>query len=119
MRHAVPDVVRRFLLSSIPSIPHLELLLLLWRESACTWSVEAITARLYVPERMVARIAEEFCEADLLERDHRSLGYRFRSSPALNELLTAVDESYSCRLREVTLCIHANAHAEAGPVEPR
>jgi hypothetical protein len=119
MRHAVPEVVRRFLLSSIPSVPHLELLLLLWRESARTWSVEAITARLYVPERMVARIAEEFCGADLLERDQRSRGYRFRSTPALSELLAAVDECYSCRLREVTLCIHANAHATAGPVAPR
>ena len=114
MRHAVPDVVRRFLLTSIPTVPHLEMLLLLWREPARAWSIEAVAARLYIPERMVEKIADEFCRAEFLERDAQTNGYRCRSTPSLSALLMAVDEAYSRRLREVTLCIHSNTNAEAG-----
>src|SRR5687768_5071450 len=102
MQQALPEAVRRFLLTSIPSVPHLEMLLLLWREPAQAWSKQAIAARLYISDQLAGRIAEDLFKADFFDRvDHPGI-FRCRSCPALSALLAAVDAAYSTRLREVS-----------------
>ena len=112
MRHTIPDEVRRFLLTSIPTVPHLEMLLLLWREPMRAWSNEAIAARLYISNQLAGRIAEDLFKADFFECEGSML-YRCRRTPSLSALLVAVDAAYSQSLREVSLFIHSNPNRMA------
>lgn len=107
MNEPIPDAVRRFVLTSIPTVPHLETLLLLWREPQDAWSADRIAARLYVSTTSAAALASELRNAGLLEGDS-SLGYRLRSGvPELAALIEAVDTVYRKQLRAITALIHS------------
>jgi hypothetical protein len=108
------DEVRRFVLISIPTVPHLETLLLLWRSQDTDWTAEDISKRLFVTAAQAAAVAEELCEADLLECAGEPRHYRCRREPpSLRSLLAEVDEAYSRHLRRVTELIHSNVDRKA------
>lgn len=110
----IPDSVRRFVLTSIPTVPHLEALLLLWREPSREWPLHEIAARLYVPDATAAPIAEDLCRAGLIVCEGEPLRYRSqRESQELTELLDALDATYSRQLRAVTALIHSNIDRKA------
>jgi hypothetical protein len=44
----IPEDVLLFLAEQIDSVPHLEALLLLWRNGARAWTAEEVAARVYV-----------------------------------------------------------------------
>ena len=114
MVHPIPDGVRRFLLTSIPTVPHLETLLLLWREPGAGWTAEEIARRLYVPVAAAQSLAEDLCEADLLECDGTPRTYRCRREPpALQSLFADLDRAYARSLREVTALIHSHVDRKA------
>ena len=48
---AIPDDLRRFILISIVSVPHLEALLLLRATPHQEWDGQAVSRRLYIPEQ--------------------------------------------------------------------
>jgi hypothetical protein len=118
MPQPIPDEVRRFLLTSIPTVPHLETLLLLWREPDQAWPVESIAARLYVSLDRATRLVNDLCQAQFLDKENTSARYRFRREPALVSLLSCVDAAHSRRLREVTALIHANTNGRPAPFAP-
>ena len=108
------DAVRRFVLISIPTVPHLETLLLLWRSPDPDWSVEDIAKRLFVSAGQAGALAEELCAADLLECGGEPRLFRCRREPAsLRNLLDEVDQAYSRNLRHVTELIHSNVDRKA------
>ena len=110
----IPDGVRRFLLTSIPTVPHLETLLLLWREPGAGWTGEDIARRLYVPVGAAQALADELCEADLLECGGDPRTYRCRRDPpALLTLFGELDRAYARSLREVTALIHSHVDRKA------
>lgn len=113
MQEALSEEVRRFLLTSVPTVPHLEMLLLLWREPTQAWSNETIAARLYISRQSAARIAEDLCKAEFLVCEGDPKIFRCRCSTSLDALLAAVDTAYSRRLREVTLLIHSSPSCAA------
>src|SRR6478735_11260890 len=71
----VPEPVRRFLLTSIPSIPHLELLLLLWRERR-ELSVHELARRLYVEPQFAMSLVQDLLDADLVVRGSAENSWR-------------------------------------------
>jgi hypothetical protein len=109
------DAVRRFVLISIPTVPHLETLLLLWRSPDMDWTAEDIAKRLFVTAGQAGAVAEELCAADLLEcGGGEPRHYRCRREPpSLRTLLDDVDEAYSRHLRRVTELIHSNVDRKA------
>ena len=114
MAHPIPDGVRRFLLTSIPTVPHLETLLLLWREPGAGWTVDAIARRLYVPVGAAESLADDLCQADLLECEGDPRTYRCRRDPpALLALFRELDQAYARSLREVTALIHSHVDRKA------
>jgi hypothetical protein len=114
MSEPIPDGVRRFVLTSIPTVPHLETLLLLWREPGAGWLADDIARRLYVPAASAQAIADELCQADLLECEGEPRRYRCRREPAtLAALFDALDRAYARRLREVTALIHSHVDRKA------
>ena len=114
MVHPIPDGVRRFVLTSIPTVPHLETLLLLWREPGSGWTAEDIARRLYVPVGAAQALADELCQADLLACNGEPPVYRCRRDPpSLRQLFAEVDQAYARSLREVTALIHSHVDRKA------
>ena len=71
----IPDDVRRFLLGAIPSVPHLEALLLLRAEQSESWTAARLARRLYVDEVAAAPLLRDLHGAGLLQPTGH--GYRF------------------------------------------
>jgi hypothetical protein len=114
MQKSISDAVRRFVLTSLPTVPHLETLLLLWREPGEGWTAEQIAARLYVPPAVAATLADELCAAELLRCSGEPRRYGCRTEqPALAALIQQLEHSYRTHLREVTALIHSRADHQA------
>ena len=96
MDDPIPEGVRRFLLTSIPTVPHLETLLLLWREPGTGWSPEDVARRLYVPVPSAQALLDDLSQADLLvgEGEPKRYGCR-RGPPALLALFADLDLTYA------------------------
>jgi hypothetical protein len=115
---AVPDDVRRFLLTSVPSVPYLEALLLLRAEQGRSWDSFGVASRLYVGEGQAQELLQMLHAAGIarLEDDGR-----FTYHPASEELQRTVEElasTYAHNLVGVTDLIHSRvdkrAHQFAG-----
>lgn len=102
----VPDDLRRFILTSVPSVPFLEALLLL-RTGEREWPLPEVAQRLYLSEPATAQALERLCEAGMAVRGTSGL-YRFR--PGTEELRGMVDRlavHYARDLVGVTALIHS------------
>ena len=114
MTETIPDAVRRFLLTSIPTVPHLETLLLLWREPAVHWSAGPVAARLYLGTTTAQGLLDDLVAADLVLADRDSGEYRARREPpSFVELIDELDRVYSRRIRDVTELIHSTLDRKA------
>jgi hypothetical protein len=110
----IPDSVRRFLLTSIPSVPHLETLMLLWREQGRAFPIHEIAGRLYVSPEVAKALAEQLTQAELLDSEDSGARYRVRTGPAeLLLLLDEVDRTYARHVRAVAELIHSNLDRKA------
>jgi hypothetical protein len=110
----IPDAVRRFVLTSLPSVPHLETLMLLWREPGRGFSAEEIAGRLYVGAGVARAVAEDLLQAELLAGDEGGTRFRARTEPAeLRALLDALDKTYARHVRAVAELIHGNVGRKA------
>lgn len=109
--------VRRFLASSISSVPQLEALLLLCAEggAARAWDAPTIASRIYRPERDTLALLDELAGVGLLERLPEA-PLRFRYAPRSQEISAVVREvaaAYATHLVEITQFIHAKRDVKA------
>jgi hypothetical protein len=72
-REAIPDDVKRFILTSIPSIPHLEALLLLRNNENLSWSSADVARRIYISEKAAHALLQELLAAGFVGRSAISL----------------------------------------------
>lgn len=111
----IADDIRRFILTSIPSVPYLEAMLLVRSETARPWDSVRLAQRLYMPEKAAATLLTELNEAGILQADEESpVLYRF--APATGELQQMIDRLavvYSAHLVEVTNLIHSKTSKKA------
>jgi hypothetical protein len=109
----IPDAVHRFLLTSIPSVPHLELLILLWREQRA-FSTEELSRRLYLGPVATRALADDLVGAELLDKVAGDDLFQVRSEPAeLRHLLEEVSQTYARHVRPVAELIHSNTERRA------
>jgi hypothetical protein len=104
----IPDDVRRFVLTSVPSVPHLEAALLLHGQPGQARSVAEVAARLYVPERTAAELLRALCAAGILQCTEVPEP-RYQYSPKDAALATAMDalaRVYAENLVGITTLIH-------------
>jgi hypothetical protein len=102
----VPEPVRRFLLTSIPSIPHLELLLLLWRERREV-DVNELARRLYVEPLFAMSLVQDLRDADLVVPGTAEQSWRlWDGDEALVQLVSQLDRTYSRYVRAVADIVH-------------
>ncbi|HJT97097.1 MAG TPA: hypothetical protein VJ696_02190 [Rhodanobacteraceae bacterium] len=106
---AIPDDLRRFLLASSLSVPHVEAILLMRRDPARAWDGARLAARLYIAERTVGDVLAELARMRLVAAAGET-GKEYRYAPATPELAVLIDrldETYSKHLVEVTRLIHS------------
>lgn len=109
----IPDDVRRFLLAAIPSVPHLEALLLLRLPSSAGWTAALLAARLYVDRRVAARLLNDLERAGLV-RGNAEQTYVFApSDPDLGALVDQVAAVYARQVVGVAELIHSSSDRKA------
>ena len=112
----LPDDLRRFILTSIASVPHLEALLLLRAPPPQDWDSQAVARRLYVGERMAGTLLDELCAMGALAAVKRGGEASYRYSPRHPELAEIIDllaAAYAANLVGVTRLIHSKLDRQA------
>src|SRR5205085_1023366 len=103
----IPDEVRRFILTSIPSVPYLEALLLLRAESQRPWDSHRLAGRLYIGENQALELLTAMQQAGVTRRlDNGSFSYE-PAQADLQPLIDQLAESYAQDLVGVTDLIHS------------
>lgn len=99
----------RFILTSIPSVPYLEALLLLRRDGAHAWTAAELAQLLYLPEAQAAALLASLAGAGIaLPADPGDGGrYRYGPSADLAARLDQVAHHYSTNLSGVANLIHS------------
>src|SRR3954470_22190335 len=109
----IPDEVRRFILTSIPSVPYLEALLLLRAEPARPWDSHHLAGRLYIGQGQAQELLEAMQQAGITSRSHAS-GFMYEpADPARVALIDALADTYSHNLVGVTDLIHSRLDRRA------
>jgi hypothetical protein len=106
---SIPDDVRRFIVTSVPSIPHLEALLLLRDTSVAAWSAEILARRLYIGTRPAEDLVNALHHGGFLVPIEGSPGeYRYQPShPSLREIVERLAQAYSEDLIGITNLVHS------------
>ena len=109
----VPDEVRRFILTSIPSVPYLEALLLLRAESSQPWDSYRLAGRLYIGEGQALELLQAMQQAGVVTRREDGSFVYGPADAALVEVIDALANTYSQDLVGVTDLIHARLDKRA------
>lgn len=113
-RTPLPDDIRRFVLTSVPSVPYIEALLLLRREAASSWTAERLASRIYVPQERAAELLEALRASGMAEPDGGVEGaYRYQPPAQLQGLLDSLADHYVTSLLAITDLIHSGMNRRA------
>lgn len=112
---AIPDELRRFLLSGVLSVPHVEAILQVRSDSTHAWDAQSLAPRLYVRAARAAEVLGDLCEMGVARRiDSAAPAYRYE--PITSELIALLDQleqAYSTQLVAVTRLIHSAEERKA------
>jgi DNA-binding IclR family transcriptional regulator len=106
---SLPADIRRLILTSIPSVPFLEALLLLYRSPGKRMSAGDVARQLYIPEAETAQLLDAMAAAGFcrLQDDSEARTYRFeRDGEKHAALIDSLAQCYATHLVEVTHLIH-------------
>jgi len=113
----IPEDIRRFVLSSIPSVPHLEALLLLRAGTCDGWCPARLAERLYVSEKAAILLLSELCRSGMCAaRPDPGGAMRYHYQPASSHLSQTIDQLaalYGRELLAVTHLIHSRLDRKA------
>ena len=111
-----PEDLRRFVLTSIPSVPFLEALLILRANPDQAWHADTLAQRLYVRERTAHALLEALCLAGMAAPCATPPGTCYQYHPASTQLRARIDalaEFYARHLVDVTHLIHSSLDRKA------
>jgi hypothetical protein len=104
----IPEDVRRFILTAIPSIPYLEAMLLFYRSPDVDRSGSEVAQWLYLSDRRALELLEGLREAGVLMLDTAGTS-RYRYAPRDETLARAIEglsEVYAADIVGVTRLVH-------------
>jgi hypothetical protein len=112
---SIPDDVRRFILTSISSVPFLEAMLLLRSNPNVGWDAKSLAQRLYVGEKRAEELLTELKQAGFaVMRDPGNLLLQFEpSSNDLKVICGRLAEAYASNIIAVTNLVHSNVGRQA------
>lgn len=109
----IPGDVRRFVLARIPSVPHMEALMLLRATAPRAWSAPDLAQRLYVRPAVATGVLADLHEAGMLAQGPDAT-YCFAQPPgSLGEVIETLVAYYASHLVEITLLIHSTLDRKA------
>jgi len=113
---SIPEDIRRFVLTSIPSVPFLEALLLMHADPARGWRRDTLAQRLYVREKVAETLLADLCAAGMAAPcaapDADCYCYH-PDGEALRRRIDCLADVYATHLVEVTLLIHSSLDRKA------
>jgi hypothetical protein len=114
-REVFPNDVRRFILTSIPSVPYLEALLLLRAAPDQDWDGKKVAQRLYMSEKAAGALLDGLHAANIAIAAQQKAGsYRYGPAPEeLRQIIDLVAVTYSRQLVAVTNLIHSKTSKKA------
>jgi hypothetical protein len=112
---AIPDELRRFLLTGTISVPHVEAILQLRQGTSNGWDAERLCRRIYVPAARARDLLADLLAIGVIKaRTEGESAYDY--SPATSELAALLDllaKAYSEHLVAVTKLIHTAEERKA------
>ncbi|MEP7069107.1 MAG: hypothetical protein ABI789_07705 [Usitatibacter sp.] len=111
----IPESVRRFVATSIPSVPFLEALLVIRAAAGEPVPVLAVAERLYISERSAGDLVRALHEAHFVRPvDAGGMGYRFDpADEGLSRLVEDIAHHYQDNLIGMTELIHSKTARSA------
>ena len=109
----LPADVRRFILTSIPSVPYLEAVLLLRADPAQAWGPAQLSRRLYVPEQTSAELLALLHANGIAAGTDAAGTIRYAPAAELGAVVDSLAAAYSQDLVAVTRLIHSRIDRRA------
>ncbi|OIJ43693.1 hypothetical protein [Massilia timonae] len=112
----IPEDLRRFVLTSVPSVPFLEALLLLRADPTQQWESAMLASRLYIRERVAGQLLSDLCKAGIAQPCDPPAAHCYRYEPVSEALCERIDrlaDLYARHLVEVTHLIHSSLERQA------
>ena len=112
-RDPIPDDVRRFVLTSIPSVPFVEAMLLFKTLSGQPVETAKVAERLYIGEKAAAGLVQQLEAARVVEPTEHPGMHRYAPEPALASMLDRLAHAYVHDLIGITALIHSRTERKA------
>lgn len=102
----IPERLRRYVLTSVPSVAFVETMLVFRAEPHTVLSIDDVARRLYISEQGAALILEQLRAGLIIER--AGGGHRYSPPSDLAAMLDELAIYYRTHLVEITALIHAH-----------
>jgi hypothetical protein len=113
-REPIPDELRRFILTSVPSVPFVEAMLLVMAKEGGPLTVDEIARGLYMPRAGATPVVEALRDAHIIAAAPEPDAWRFApASPELEGMLRMLARFYTTDLIGVTDLIHSRTARRA------
>jgi hypothetical protein len=106
-REPIPEELRRFILTSVPSVPFVEALLIFRDAQGAPITIDLLARRLYMGEQAAAEIVGQLRTARVIEPVEGAGGHRFAPAPELGGMIEQLAAFYRTQLVDVTDLIHS------------
>ncbi len=109
----IAEHIRRFILTSINSVPHWEAVLLLRYDQEMVWDAETIAQTLYISEKKANTILDDLCASHFIVKKNTHFYHYKPSSLELKNTIDQLADIYAKNLIEVTNLIHSKTDKQA------
>jgi hypothetical protein len=110
----IPDSVRRFIVTNIPSIPYLEALLLLRGDTLQPWDGTRLARALYIDEAIALSLLEALNARGVVTPATTPATFCYQPiSEELTHMIDALADVYATHLVDVTNLVHARSSRNA------
>ena len=113
MRTPIPDDVLRFVLTSVPTVPFLEAMLMLRAHADKSWSANEVSQRLFVPTAVGDELLAKLCDAGLSAPSEEEGSYRWNASTPVAQVVDLLARIYAVNVVGVTELIHSRQERRA------
>jgi hypothetical protein len=114
MGSTLSQEITRFILTSIPSVPYLEAMLLLHRDDRLAWDSRMIARALYISDVKAEQLLADLKEAGITVVEDPVLpSFRFLPDPRLREQIDLLAAIYPRNIIEISNLIHSGSKNKA------
>lgn len=113
MQPPIPSDLRRFILTSIPSVPFLEAMLLLRADTRLVWDAPELARRLYLPAARAAELLRQLSAAGFVVAAGGAEGWCWQPPTEAGAFVDRLAALYCEDLVGVTELIHAREASRA------